>query len=123
MLFQRLSRKGQSTVKNEAFSTQSQILTIHVQLKGLLGAPRHARCFARVSASIRRLHLKDLQEVALLNVLSLRVGQDGLSISVPGDGGRWDATPFTLQCYHCVQQGCDVRGRVPAFDGGGDWTK
>lgn len=90
-------------MKNEAFETLSQILTIHVQLKGLLGAPRHTGYLARVSASIRRLYLKDLQEVASLNVLSLRVGQDGLSVSVPGDGGRWDATSFTLQRYHCVQ--------------------
>lgn len=61
--------------------------------------------------------------MASLNVLSLRVGQDGLSVSVPGDSGRWDATPLTLQRYHCVQQGCDVRGCVPAFDGRRDWTK
>lgn len=61
--------------------------------------------------------------MASLDVLSLRVGQDGLSVSVPGDGGRWDATSFTLQRYHCVQQCCDVRGCVPAFDGGRNWIK
>lgn len=123
MLFHRVSSEGQSTVKNEAFQTQSQILTIHVQLIGLLAAPRHTGYFARVSASVRCLHLKDLQEAASLDVLSLQVGQDGLSHSVPGDGGRWDPTPFTLQRYHCVQQGCDICGRVPTFDGGRDWRK
>lgn len=64
--------------------------------------------------------MKDLQEVASLDILGLPAGQDGLSVSVPGDGGRWDPTPFTLQRYHGVQQGCDICGCVPTFDGGRD---
>lgn len=67
--------------------------------------------------------MKDLQEVASLDILGLSAGQDVLSVSVPGDGGRRDPTPFTLQCYHCVQQGCDICGGVPTFDGGRDWRQ
>lgn len=102
---------------------QGQILTIHIQFVGFLSVPSRTSYFARVSTSIRRLRLKDLQEVASVNILSLPVGQDGLSISIPGDSGGWDPTPFTLQCYHGVQQGCDVCGCVPPFDGGRDWRK
>lgn len=59
--------------------------------------------------------------MASLDVLSLSVGQDGLSVSVPGDGGKRHSTAFTLQLYHCVQQGCDFCGDVTTFDGGGHW--
>lgn len=67
--------------------------------------------------------MKDLQEVASFDILGLPAGQDGLSVSVPGDGGRWDPTPFTLQSDHCVQQGCDICGGVPTFDGGRDYRQ
>lgn len=56
-----------------------------------------------------------------LDILSLSVGQHFLSISVPGDGGDWNAAYFAVQRYHCVQQGCDFRSYVTTFDGGGNW--
>lgn len=67
--------------------------------------------------------MKDPQKLASLDILGLPAGQDGLSVSEPGDGGRRDPTPFTLQRYHCVQQGCDICGGVPTFDGGRDWRQ
>lgn len=67
--------------------------------------------------------MKDLQEVSSLHVLALPAGQDGQSVSVPGEGGRWDPSAFTLQRYQCVQQGCDIRGGIPTFDGGRDWRQ
>lgn len=94
-----------------------QVLTVDVQFVALLSTPSHTGHLAGVLASIRRLRSRDLQVVASLDVLSLSVGQDGLSVSVPGDGGKWHSTCLTLQCYHCVQQGCDLCGYVATFDG------
>lgn len=57
----------------------------------------------------------DLQVMASLHVLSLSAGQDGFSVSVPGDGGGRDAASLTFQCYYCVLQGGDLCGEVPSF--------
>lgn len=82
-----------------------KVLTIDVQLIALLSTSGHTRHLAGVLASVCRLHSRDLEVVAPLDVLSLSIGQDGLSVLVPGDGGKRHSTPLTLQGYHCVQQG------------------
>ncbi len=98
-----------------------QVLTVDVQFIALLSAPSHTGHLAGVLAGIWRLRPRDLQVVASLDVLSLSVGQDGLSVSVPGDGRKWHSTCLTLQCYHRVQKGCDLCGYVTTFDGRWHW--
>lgn len=97
-----------STMKKKISGVRCQVLTVDDQLVALLSSPSHTGHLAGVLASIWCLSPRDLQVMASLHVLSLSVGQDGLSFSVPGDCGKWHSTCLALQCYHCVQQRCDL---------------
>lgn len=98
-------------------------LTVDIELVALLSRPSHTGHLAGVQASIGRLRLRDSQVMSSLHILSLAVGQDGVAFSVPGDGGERHTTRLTLQCHQCVQQGCDLGGLVPTFDGRRNWRK
>lgn len=84
------------------------VLTVDIKLIALFSSPGHTGHLAGVLASIGCLRPRDLQVMSSLYILSLSVGQDGLAFPVPGDGGERHPAGLTLQCYHCVQQSCDL---------------